>query len=124
MIFGKIDYLNLLPLHVYIKKSSLPSQFKKSMEFKKGVPSKLNRDLFFKRIDGAIISSIESKRKKYKNLDLGICANKKVLSVLVEKNTNNLKDPSSASSNVLARILKQNGKVIICLLYTSPSPRD
>ncbi|AXP08252.1 menaquinone via futalosine step 1 [Campylobacter hepaticus] len=113
MIFGKIDYINLLPLHVYLKKYPLPNAYKASMEYKKGVPSKLNKDLFYRRIDAAIISSIESVRKKYKNLDLGICANKKVLSVLVEKNTLNSKDPSSASSNALAKVLKQNGRVII-----------
>lgn len=113
MIFGKIDYINLLPLHIYLKKYPLPNGFKASMEHKKGVPSKLNKDLFYRRIDAAIISSIESARKKYKNLDLGICANKRVLSVLVEKNTLNAKDPSSATSNALAKVLKQDGKVII-----------
>lgn len=113
MIFGKIDYINLLPLHIYLKKYPLPNGFKASMEFKKGVPSKLNRDLFYRRIDGAIISSIESARKKYQNLDIGICAYKKVLSVLVQKNTPHSKDPSSATSNALAKVLKQDGKVII-----------
>ncbi|MFQ6342932.1 MqnA/MqnD/SBP family protein [Campylobacter sp. VTCC 70190] len=113
MIFGKIDYINLLPLHIYLKKYPLPSGFKMAMEYKKGVPSKLNKDLFYRRIDAAIISSIESARKKYKNLDLGICANKRVLSVLVEKNTPSAKDSSSASSNALAKILKQDGRVII-----------
>lgn len=113
MIFGKIDYINLLPLHVYLKKYPLLNSIKKSMEFKKGVPAKLNKDLYFRRIDGAIISSVESDKKKYKNLNLGICANKKVLSVLVQKNTKNSKDPHSASSNALAKILNQNGKVII-----------
>lgn len=113
MIFGKIDYINLLPLHIYLKKYPLPNGFKASMEFKKGVPSKLNRDLFYRRIDGAIISSIESARKKYQNLDIGICAYKKVLSVLVQKNTPHSKDPSSATSNALAKVLNQNGKVII-----------
>lgn len=44
---------------------------------------------------------------------MGICANKRVLSVLVEKNTSNAKDPSSATSNALAKVLKQDGKVII-----------
>ncbi|MBM0636599.1 menaquinone via futalosine step 1 [Campylobacter sp. VicNov18] len=113
MIFGKIDYINLLPLHIYLKKYPLPNGYKASMEYKKGVPSKLNKDLFYKRIDAAIISSIESARKKYKNLDLGICANKRVFSVLVEKNTLTSQDPSSATSNALAKILKQEGRVII-----------
>ena len=51
MIFGKIDYINLLPLHIYLKKYPLPNGFKASMEHKKGVPSKLNKDLFYRRID-------------------------------------------------------------------------
>lgn len=113
MIFGKIDFINLLPLHIYLKKYPLPSGLKKIMEYKKGVPSKLNKDLFYKRIDAAIISSIESARAKYKNLNLGICANKRVLSVIVQKNEKNAKDPRSATSNALARVLKQKGKVII-----------
>ncbi|EFU7095095.1 menaquinone via futalosine step 1, partial [Campylobacter coli] len=27
MIFGKIDYINLLPLHIYLKKYPLPNGF-------------------------------------------------------------------------------------------------
>ncbi len=37
---------------------------KQVWSIKKGVPSKLNKDLFYRRIDAAIISSIESARKK------------------------------------------------------------
>ncbi len=113
MVFGKIDYINLLPLHIYLKKYPLPNGYKMSMEYKKGVPSKLNKDLFCRRIDAAIISSIESARRKYKNLDVGICANKRVLSVLVEKNTPDTPDLNSATSNALAKVLAQNGRVII-----------
>ena len=113
MIFGKIDYINLLPLHIYLKKYPLPSGLKKTMEYKKGVPSQLNRALFYRRIDAAIISSVESARAKYQNLNLGICANQKVWSVIIQKDVKNAKDPSSATSNVLARVLKQNGRVII-----------
>ncbi|ARE81158.1 MULTISPECIES: MqnA/MqnD/SBP family protein [Campylobacter] len=113
MIFGKIDYINLLPLHIYLKKYPLPSGIKASFERKKGVPSRLNRALYKRQIDAAIISSIESVKTKYQNLNLGICANKQVLSVLVEKKTPNQKDSSSASSNALATILQQKGKVVI-----------
>ncbi|MDL0114828.1 menaquinone via futalosine step 1 [Campylobacter felis] len=113
MIFGKIDYINLLPLHIYLKKYPLPSGIKASFERKKGVPSKLNHALYRGQIDAAIISSIESIKPKYHNLNLGICANKRVLSVLVEKKTANQKDSSSASSNALASVLKQKGRVII-----------
>ncbi|MFC2346099.1 MAG: menaquinone via futalosine step 1, partial [Campylobacter sp.] len=66
MIFGKIDYLNLLPFHVFLKRSRLSSQDKKIIEFKKGVPSKLNCDLCCRRIDAAVVSSIESRKKRYK----------------------------------------------------------
>ena len=113
MLFGKIDYINLLPLHLYLKKSSLPSYVKASIEYKKNVPAKLNKMLKEKRIDCAIISSIESTRRKYKNLDIGICANKKVLSVLVEKNSDYKTDIESATSNALANVLNLNGRVLI-----------
>ncbi|MDO4674736.1 MqnA/MqnD/SBP family protein [Campylobacter sp.] len=113
MIFGKIDYINLLPLHIYLKKYPLPNGFKAAFEYKKAVPSKLNKDLFYRRIDAAFVSSIESARKKYKNLNLGICARGHVWSVLVEKNTPMQKDLSSASSNALAEILGARGRVII-----------
>ena len=55
MIFGKIDYLNLLPFHVFLKSAPLSSQIKKAIEFKKGVPSKLNRALNARKIDAAVI---------------------------------------------------------------------
>ncbi|MBF7047436.1 menaquinone via futalosine step 1, partial [Campylobacter volucris] len=113
MIFGKIDYLNLLPLHIYLKKMPLPTYVKKTTEYKKGVPAKLNKHLYYRRVDAAIISSIESRLKKYKTLNIGICANKKVKSVLVKKNTQNKDDTSSATSNALAKVLRQNGEVII-----------
>ena len=51
MLLGKIDYLNLLPFHVFLKSLPLPSYVKKSIEFKKGVPSKLCADLYNCRID-------------------------------------------------------------------------
>lgn len=113
MIFGKIDYINLLPLHIYLKGSRLKSYEKKTMEYKKAVPSTLNKALYNKKIEAAIISSIESKRKKYKKLPLGICAFKKVDSVFVIKNTKAKQDPHSASSNALARLLGLKAQVII-----------
>lgn len=111
--FGKIDYLNLLPFHVFLKCSPLPSYVKKGIEYKKGVPSKLNRALDRTQIDAAVISSIESRRKKYKKLNFGIVAKRDVKSVLVRKNSASKLDTASASSNMLARILGLNGEVII-----------
>lgn len=113
MLFGKIDYINLLPLHLYLKSSKLPSYVKKSIEYKKNVPAKLNKALKEKRLDCAIISSIESKKAKYKNLNIGICANKRVLSVLVKNNSLSKNDKESATSNALARVLKLKGEVVI-----------
>lgn len=113
MLFGKIDYLNLLPFHVFLKKSTLQTPFKKFIEYNKGVPSELCKKLYAKRVDAAIISSIESRRKKYKKLDLGIVAKKRVISVLVQKNSPKSLDPASMTSNMLSKILNMNGKVII-----------
>ena len=113
MIFGKIDYLNLLPFHVFLKRSRLSSQDKKIIEFKKGVPSKLNRDLRCRRIDAAVISSIESGKKRYKKVSLGIVAKGDVKSVLVRKGTSARPDPASASSNALAEVLGLEGEVLI-----------
>lgn len=111
MKFGKIDYLNLLPFHVFLKKTPLQNAFKKGIEMKKGVPSKLCDDLRARRIDAAVISSIEARR--YKKLNMGICAKKQVISVLVRKNTKREKDAESRTSNMLSRILGLQGQVII-----------
>ena len=113
MIFGKIDYQNLLPFHVFLKSSPLNSQIKKAIEFKKGVPSKLNRALNARKIDAAVISSIASKKANLKKLNFGIVAKKDVKSVLVRKNSTMKFDPASASSNALAMVLGLKGEVII-----------
>ena len=113
MIFGKIDYLNLLPFHVFLKAAPLKTQVKKAIEFKKGVPSKLNRALNTRKIDAAVISSIASKRPNLKKLNFGIVAKKDVKSVLVRKGSAMKFDPASASSNALAKILGLRGEVII-----------
>ena len=111
MIFGKIEYLNLLPFHVFMKRFTKSAQQSKIMQYKKGVPATINKKFLSRKVDAAFISSISA--KKYKNINLGIIAKKEVLSVLVIPNDNNLKDAESASSNVLAKILNINGEVII-----------
>lgn len=114
MKFGKIDYLNLLPFHVFLKKSPLQSYVKKAIEHKKGVPARLNNALLRSQIDAAVISSIESRRTKYKKLNFGIVAGRgAVKSVLVRKNSKPSLDAESASSNMLARVLGLKGEVII-----------
>lgn len=61
MLFGKIDYLNLLPFHVFLKKYPLPSYVKKGIEFKKDVPSVLCKKLYNRRVDAEKIKVL----KKY-----------------------------------------------------------
>ena len=110
MIFGKIEYLNLLPFHVFMKRYARSSQQRHILNYKRGVPSAINKSFKTRRIDAAFISSISSKNCKCTNL--GILARKEVKSVLVlpGKHKN---DNESATSNVLARVLNQEGEVII-----------
>ena len=111
MIFGKIDYLNLLPFHIFMKRFVQGSSQKMSISSKKGVPSNINSKFVKRKVDAAFISSIRA--KGYQNVNLGIIAKKEVLSVLVIPNSENLSDIESETSNVLAKILKAQGEVII-----------
>ncbi|MBU0719737.1 hypothetical protein KJ877_00185 [bacterium] len=111
MVFGKIEYLNLLPFHVFMKRFTKSSQQSMSMNYNKGVPSKINKKFISRRVDAAFISSISA--KNYRNVDLGIIAKKEVLSVLVVPHAKSLNDTESATSNVLAKVLKIQGEVLI-----------
>lgn len=111
MLFGKIEYLNLLPFHLFMKRYSRSSQFYMSFRYKKGVPSKINADFAAHRVDAAFISSIKAKKSRY--VDLGIIAKKEVLSVLLLPSTDDIKDSESATSNVLAQVLGLHGEVLI-----------
>ena len=111
MIFGKIEYLNLLPFHIFMKRFTKGSSAKMSMEYKRGVPAKINTDFHARRVDAAFISSISAQRKSY--VGLGIIAKKEVKSVLVIPSQTSKKDVESASSNVLAQVLAISGEVLI-----------
>ena len=111
MVFGKIEYLNLLPFHVFMKRFTKSSQQSMSMHYYRGVPSKINNKFISRKVDAAFVSSISA--KKFRHVDLGIIAKKEVLSVLVIPHAKNEKDTASASSNALANILNIQGKVII-----------
>ncbi len=111
LVFGKIEYLNLLPFHVFMKRFTKSSQQSMSMHYKRGVPAKINEKFLSRRVDAAFISSISA--KKYRHVNLGIIAKKEVLSVLVVPDVKNEADIESASSNVLAQILDIKGKVLI-----------
>ena len=111
MIFGKIEYLNLLPFHVFMKHYTKSSQQAKSMEYYKGVPANINKKFATHKVDAAFISSINARKQQH--VQLGIIAKREVLSVLVVPNDTTTKDNASASSNILADVLGISGEVII-----------
>ncbi len=111
MIFGKIDYINLLPFYVFLKKEINSLRIKQMIEHKKSYPSCINKQFKKRAIEAAFISSIES--KKYKCLKIGIVAKKEVKSVIVKKSDKIKQDNHSATSNVLAQILNIKGEVLI-----------
>ena len=110
MIFAKIDFINLLPFHVYLKKTIQSSQIKAIIEYKKSYPSFINKKFKQRKVDCAFISSIASKNEKY--LNFGIVAKKEVLSVLLIQGKDE-KDFQSDTSNALAKVLHLQGKVLI-----------
>ncbi len=111
MFFGKIEYLNLLPFHVYIKRALRHSGQKQTLEHYKDVPSVINRRFRTRRINAAYISSI--KAKGCKKAKLGIIAKKEVKSVLVVPASYERFDSDSETSNVLAQVLGCKGEVLI-----------
>ena len=111
MIFGKIEYLNLLPFHLFMKRFTRSSQAKAIMNYKKDVPAKINHAFLNRRVDAAFISSIAAKKERH--IDLGIIARKEVRSVLVIPSKEDKNDKESASSNILAKILEQQGEILI-----------
>ncbi len=110
MIFGKIDFLNLLPFHVFIKRYARSTRFHQSLHYHKGVPSALNREFAARRIDAAFISSITAQNCHH--FGVGIVAKREVLSVLSLPNADKA-DEDSATSNLLSQILDVHGEVLI-----------
>jgi chorismate dehydratase len=110
VIFGKIDFINLLPFHVFIKRYARSTRFHQSLHYHKGVPSALNREFAMHRIDAAFISSITAKNCRH--FGVGIVAQREVLSVLSLPNADKA-DEDSATSNLLAQILDVHGEVLI-----------
>jgi len=111
MIFGKIEYLNLLPFHVFMKRYTKGSSAKMAMEYKKNVPSAINKAFLKRRVDAAFISSAVAQKQNF--VSLGIIAKKEVQSVLVLPAYKTQDDSESATSNRLAKVLHVEGKVII-----------
>ena len=111
MIFSKIDFINLLPFHIYIKKNIKSNQLKSSIEYKKSYPSKITNSFKKRKTHSAFISSIGSRNEKF--LDFGIIARDYVDSVLILPNRKNKDDFQSKTSNALAKVLELDGEVII-----------
>ena len=112
MKFGRIDYLNLLPFFVFIKKNIKSSRVKQLINYKKSYPADINKKFLRGEIDGAFISSILSDKKRFKCQDLGIISKKEVFSVLIDSSEKG-DDKESATSNILAKVLEIDGKIII-----------
>lgn len=110
MIFSKIDFINLLPFHIFIKKTIKSSQLKSIIEYKKSYPSYISNKFKKRKVDSAFISSIASRNEKF--LDFGIVARNEVLSVLLIPGVE-AKDYQSKTSNALADVLNLKGEVII-----------
>lgn len=110
MIFAKIDFINLLPFYIYLKKHLNSSQQKQIIEYKKSYPADINKKFLKAQVDGAFISSIKS--QKCKCLKVGIVAKKEVYSVISIKGENKT-DYQSDTSNVLAQVLQIKGQVLI-----------
>jgi chorismate dehydratase len=111
VIFGKIDFLNLLPFHVFMKRYAKTLKTHQSLNYHKGVPSTLNRSFAARRIDAAFISSITARDCTHFNV--GIVAKKSVLSVLSLPSNLHKNDTDSATSNLLAQVLDIEGEVLI-----------
>jgi len=110
VIFGSINYINLLPFRVFLKRHLPTDQAKQAFGYRKDVPSSINEAFARGRVNAAFISSIKSQGCKC--TDLGIIAYKDVYSVLVLEGDEAI-DTDSATSNVLANILALKGKVLI-----------
>jgi chorismate dehydratase len=109
MIFTKIDYLNLLPFHIFLKQHESTQQ-KAIIQHHKSVPSKINKLFKTKKSNGAFISSIHTQNQRC--LNLGIVAKKSVKSVISCGDVYK-KDKDSATSNALGDILDTKGEILI-----------
>jgi chorismate dehydratase len=110
VIFGSINYLNLLPFQVYMKQRFGSVQFQQMLRWRRAVPSAINRQFSKGKIHAAFISSIVSRR--HRCTDLGIVADGPVYSVFAIPGEPSA-DHESATSNTLADIMYLRGKIII-----------
>ncbi|BDY12831.1 MqnA/MqnD/SBP family protein [Hydrogenimonas cancrithermarum] len=124
MIFGKIEYLNLLPFHLFLKRALRHGIEKKAWQKRGSVPSRINRAFEARRVDAAVISSIKSRGREC--TDFGIVADGEVMSVLVLPGKSR-RDTDSDTSNALASLLGIEGEVMIgdkALRYRLANPGE
>ncbi len=110
MLFGSINYLNLLPFQLFLKRHLISNGAKMGFRYKRAVPSQINRSLASVEVNAAFISSIRS--PKFRCTDLGIIAKHRVYSVFVLPGDDS-RDPASETSNRLAQVLDLHGRVLI-----------
>lgn len=111
MRFGRIDYLNLLPFHIFMKRYLASSQMQMMLRHGGNVPSAVNRAYHSGKIDAAFISSIRARGERH--LPLGIIADGAVQSVLLLPSETSVNDTASETSNALAAVLGLRGRVLI-----------
>ncbi len=110
MLFGSIDYLNLLPFQVFLKRSINNSAVQTNLKKHRNVPSLINKAFHQGKINAAFISSVTSKGCKC--TDAGIVGKGKVYSVLL-LNKDERSDSASQTSNALTKVLDLKGEVMI-----------
>ena len=124
MIFAKIDFINLLPFHIYLKKRVRSTQIKSIINYKKSYPADINKKFKKRVVDSAFISSVASRGEKM--LNLGIIAKNDVQSVILIPGEK-IDDYQSETSNALAKVLNLEGRVIIgdkALKYFHENPNN
>ncbi len=110
MLFGSIQYLNLLPFQLFLKRALPHNGAKMAFRYKRAVPSQINASLRRGEVNAAFISSVHAPR--FACTDLGIVARGAVYSVFVLPGAEG-DDPASETSNRLAKVLGLHGRVLI-----------
>ena len=110
VLFGSIDYLNLLPFQVFLKQNINNSAVQTNLRKHRNVPSLINKAFHQGKVNAAFISSVTSKRCRC--TDVGIVGRGRVYSVLL-LNREERADSASQTSNALAKVLDLKGEVMI-----------
>jgi len=110
VLFGSIDYLNLLPFQVFLKQHINNNAVQSNLKRHRNVPSLINKAFHQGKVNAAFISSVTSKGCRC--TDAGIVGIGKVYSVLL-LNKKERADSASQSSNALTKVLGLKGEVMI-----------